>query len=160
MEGRKNILPLQRILWPTDFSDASYEALRTADTLASHFSAELVLLHVIPPVPLIPGYDAPVGIGSTSYLEQIETTARESLDKIAVERISGEVASLKVVVHGNPPEEVVRTAAEYNADLIVIATHGLTGWRRFIFGSVAEKVIRMASCPVLSIQVPPEEGEG
>jgi nucleotide-binding universal stress UspA family protein len=46
-----------------------------------------------------------------------------------------------------------------NADLIVIATHGVTGWRRFIFGSVAEKVIRMAPCPVLTIQVSPDEDE-
>ncbi len=154
------MLPWKKILWPTDFSDASYEALRIADSLASHFSAELVLVHVIPPVPLIPGYDAPVGVASASYFEEIESTARESLDKVTVERVSDVVASRKVIVHGNPADEVVRTAAEYKADIIVIATHGLTGWRRFIFGSVAEKVIRMASCPVLTIQVPPEEGGG
>ena len=152
------MLPLKKILWPTDFSDASYEALRTAETLALHFSAKLVLVHVIPPVPLIPGYDAPSGVGSASYFEQVELTARESLDKIVTERVSSEVASLKMIVHGNPPDEVVRAAGEQNADLIVIATHGLTGWRRFIFGSVAEKVIRMAPCPVLTIQVPPDDG--
>lgn len=153
------MLPLKKLLWPTDFSEASYEALKTADTLALHFSAELILVHVIPPVPLIPGYDAPVGFAGTSYFEQIKSTARESLDKAAREKVSPGVTSLKVIVHGNPADEVVRTAAEQNVDLIVIATHGLTGWRRFIFGSVAEKVIRMASCPVLTIQVPPEEGE-
>ena len=154
------MLPLKKILWPTDFSEASYEALSTADTLALHFSAELILVHVIPPVPLIPAYDAPAaGVAGTAYLKEIENTARESLDKVALERVSSEVGCLKVVALGNPAEEVVRTAAEHVADLIVTATHGVSGWRRFIFGSVAEKVIRMALCPVLSIQVPPEEVE-
>lgn len=152
------MLPLTKILWPTDFSDASYEALRTADELALHFSAELILVHAIPPVPLIPSYDAPAGVVGISYLKEIEATAIESLDKVALERISAEITSRKLVVLGNPADEIVTTAHKVNADLIVIATHGLTGWRRFLFGSVAEKVIRMAPCPVLSIQVPPEEG--
>ena len=152
------MLPLTKILWPTDFSKASYEALRTADELALHFSAELILVHAIPPVPLIPAYDAPAGVVGASYLKEIEGTAKESLDKVARERVSAEITSRQVVVLGNPADEIVTTADEVKADLIIIATHGLTGWRRFIFGSVAEKVIRMAPCPVLSIQVPPEEG--
>ena len=152
------MLPLTKILWPTDFSKASYEALRTADELALHFSAELILVHAIPPVPLIPAYDTPAGVVGASYLKEIEGTAKESLDKVARERVSAEITSRQVVVLGNPADEIVTTADEVKADLIVIATHGLTGWRRFLFGSVAEKVIRMAPCPVLSIQVPPEEG--
>jgi nucleotide-binding universal stress UspA family protein len=55
--------------------------------------------------------------------------------------------------------EIVNIAEKENVDVIVIATHGSTGWQRFVFGSVAEKVIRMAPCPVLSIQVPPEKVE-
>jgi nucleotide-binding universal stress UspA family protein len=153
------MLPLRRILWPTDFSDASYEALRTANELSVHFSAELILIHAIPPVPLMPGYDAPVGINSALYLNEMEATAKDSLNRLSQERVSGEVNLRKMVVHGNPADEIVRTADEVNADLIVIATHGLTGWRHFIFGSVAEKVMRMAPCPVLSIQVPPVEGD-
>ena len=152
------MLPLRRILWPTDFSDASYEALSTAAELALHFSAELILVHAIPPVPLLPAYDAPAGAVGISYLKEIEATANETLDKVALERVPAEINSRKLVVLGNPADEIVTTAHKVNADLIVIATHGLTGWRRFLFGSVTEKVIRMAHCPVLSIQVPPEEG--
>ena len=154
------MLPIEKILWPTDFSEASYEALRTADTVALHFSAELVLVHIIPPVPLIPAYDAPAaGAAGTAFLKEIEATARESLDKVALERVSDEVTLRKVIGHGNPADEIVEEAHGENTDLIVIATHGLAGWRQFIFGSVAEKVIKMAPCPVLSIQVQPQDVE-
>jgi nucleotide-binding universal stress UspA family protein len=65
----------------------------------------------------------------------------------------------KLVLTGNPGDEIARTAEEEGVDLIVIATHGLTGWRRFISGSVAEKVVRLSSCPVLTIPAPPPEKE-
>ena len=71
-------MPIEKILWPTDFSEASYEAVRTADTLALYFSAELVLVHIIPPVPLIPACDAPAaGAAGTAFLKEIEASARE-----------------------------------------------------------------------------------
>ena len=73
--------------------------------------------------------------------------------------ISGKTKTEALVVHGNVGGEIVNVAEQENVDVIVIATHGSTGWQRFVFGSVAEKVIRMAPCPVLSIQVPPEEVE-
>ena len=81
------------------------------------------------------------------------------MDKVALERVSDEVTLRKVIGHGNPADEIVKEAHGENTDLIVIATHGLAGWRRFIFGSVAEKVIKMAPCPVLSIQVQPQDVE-
>ena len=59
----------------------------------------------------------------------------------------------------NAADEIVGLAAEENADLIVIPTHGESGWHRFVFGSVAEKVVRFAKCPVLTIQIPGEEKE-
>jgi nucleotide-binding universal stress UspA family protein len=64
-----------------------------------------------------------------------------------------------LVLHGNISDEIIKLAEHENVDVIIIATHGLTGWRKFLFGSVAEKVIRMAPCPVLSMQVPSEETE-
>lgn len=151
------MLPLERILWPTDFSEPSYRALKTADELAIHFSAELTLIHVIPPLPLIPARDAPLGINTGSYLLEIETQAKQTLEKIVAEKTSEDRKTRTLVGHGNPADEIVRAGKRVQADLIVIATHGLTGWRRFIFGSVAEKVIRTASCPVLSIQLYPEQ---
>jgi nucleotide-binding universal stress UspA family protein len=88
---------------------------------------------------------------------EMEASAKESSIRVVEERISGDVEHRRMVILGDPANEIVQAAAEQGADIIVTATHGLTGWRRFIFGSVAEKVIRLAPCPVLSIQAPPKE---
>jgi universal stress protein A len=156
------MLPIRKIVWPTDFSEPSYQALKAADELASHFSSELILVHVVTPIPLHPtGMAAEAGASSTgfvaSYQQELELYAKKSLDQIILERISEGIESRAQVCLGDAANEIVGTAADEGADLIVIATHGLTGWRRFMFGSVAEKVVRLAQCPVLSIRGP--EGE-
>jgi nucleotide-binding universal stress UspA family protein len=151
------MLPLQKILWPTDFSEPSYRALEAANELAAHFSAELILIHVVAPVPVVPASPEPMGFDIPSYQMEMEASAKESLIRVVEERISGDVEHRRMVILGDPANEIVQAAAEQGADIIVTATHGLTGWRRFIFGSVAEKVIRLAPCPVLSIQAPPKE---
>jgi nucleotide-binding universal stress UspA family protein len=153
------VLPIKRILWPTDFSEPSYRALKIAEELAEDFSAELVALHVVPPIPVIPTGGSLEGIFSASYPLEMESQARKELRKVVEQNISGETKTLRLVVHGNVAGEVVNVAKKENVDVIVMATHGSTGWQRFVFGSVAEKVIRMAHCPVLSIQFPPEESE-
>ena len=150
------MLPIKRILWPTDFSEPSYRALEAANELAAHFSAELILLHVVPPVPVVPASPEPMGFDIPSYQLEMEAFAKDSLLQVVEERISADVKHRSLVVLGDPAGEIVQAAAEQGADIIVTATHGLTGWRRFIFGSVAEKVIRLAPCPVLSMQAPPQ----
>ncbi|HUU39430.1 MAG TPA: universal stress protein [Desulfatiglandales bacterium] len=153
------MLPIKKILFPTDFSEPSYEALKAADELASHFSAELVLIHVVSPVPMYPTPMTPSDFTSsigfvTSYQQEMEVYAKESLDQVVQERVSKGIKSRTRVCLGDAADEIVGTATDENADLIVIATHGLTGWRRFMFGSVAEKVVRLAQCPVLTIREP------
>jgi len=151
------MLPIKKIFCPTDFSKPSYEALKTANELALHFSAELTLIHVVSPIPTVPASPAPKGFNFLSYQQEIEASAKKLLEQVTQEKISREIKSRIMVIQGNPADEIVRMAAVGNADMIVIATHGLTGWRKFIFGSIAEKVIRLAPCPVLSIQVSPDE---
>jgi universal stress protein A len=153
------VLAVKKILWPTDFSPPSYGALKVAQELAQNFSAELVALHVVPPFPFIPSGANTDGSFSASYPLELESQAREALRKVVERNISGKTKTEALVVHGNVGGEIVNVAEKENVDVIVIATHGSTGWQRFVFGSVAEKVIRMAPCPVLSIQAPPEEGE-
>ncbi len=156
------MLPINKILCPTDLSKPSYEALRAANELALHFSAELILIHVVSPVPV---YPAPVTPGTTapsaglvaSYQQEMEVYAKKSLDQVVQERVSEGIKWDTRVTLGDAAEEIVGVAANDNVDLIVIATHGLTGWRRFMFGSVAEKVVRLAPCPVLTIQAGKEE---
>ena len=153
------MLPIRRILWPTDFSAPSYGALEAAEELAQNFSAELVVLHVIPPIPIIPTGGNLESVFSASYPLETESQAREALRKVMESNISGKTKTEALVVHGSVGGEIVNVAEKENIDVIVMATHGSTGWQRFVFGSVAEKVIRMAPCPVLSIQVPPQEAE-
>ncbi len=151
------MIPVKKIFCPTDFSEPSYEALKTANELALHFSAELTLIHVVSPIPAVPASPAPTGFNLLSYQQEMEASAKELLEQVIQKKISREIKSRIMVIQGNPADEIVRMAAVGNADMIVIATHGLTGWRKFIFGSVAEKVIRLATCPVLSIQVSLDE---
>ena len=143
------MLPFKKILCPIDFSEPSYEALKTANELASHFSAELYLIHVIPPVHTVPV--------PPLYLQELEESAKNSLHDVFQKRVPKKLRARQILVHGDPAGEIVRIAAEEDIDLIIIATHGQTGWRQFIFGSVADKVVRLALCPVLTIRGPREE---
>jgi nucleotide-binding universal stress UspA family protein len=146
------MLPFKKILYPTDFSEASYEALKVANELALHFSAELYLVHVVSPaVPPSPEF-------ASSVLPLQEESAEKSLQEVAKQRVSKELAAHQIVVLGGAAEEIIRMSEENKADLIVIGTHGQTGWRHMVFGSVAEKVVRLAPCPVLTIRAPHREG--
>ena len=150
------MLPIKSILCPTDFSEPSYEALKVGDELATHFGATL---HVINVVPLVPIVETPIGVESASfnvasYQNELERQSKVSLKNLMAEKINKELKVASAILLGNAAAEVVRYANDNNIDLIVIATHGLSGWRRFISGSTTEQVVRQASCPVLTIRKP------
>ena len=146
------MLPLKKIFCPTDFSEPSYIALQTAVECAGFFTGELILVHVVTPIPVIPVPDAPTSFNVPSYEKEMEASAHSTLERIVAEKIPPALTSRVIVVQGDPAFEIVRLANEEKADIIIIATHGLTGWKKLIFGSVTEKVIRVAHCPVLSIR--------
>jgi universal stress protein A len=147
------VLPIRTILCPLDFSEPSNKALQSAIELAAQFRAALVLVHVIPTaVPGVPADPAYAFAGTEEYEKALRVDAEEQLT-LAAQHIPPEVKSRNVVGNGDPADEVVRLAATEKADLIVIATHGLTGWRHLVFGSVAEKVVRQATRPVLVVPV-------
>jgi len=151
------MLPFRRILCPTDFSEPACGAVRAAGELAEAFSAELILMHVVGAIPVL---DTPTGIAGfdiTAYQRELAESAERSLEQRVKERVPKTVRTRTLVVHGEAAHEIVRVASEEEVDLIVLATHGETGWRRRIFGSVTEKVIRIAECPVLTIHCHPEE---
>ena len=137
------MLPFKKILYPTDFSDPSYEALKAANELAFHFSAELCVVHVVSPVTTPPA--DPSG-SNFLILGEMEKAARESLKEMVQKRIAKELLVRQILVVGGASEEIVQISEKERVDLIVIATHGQTGWRHFVFGSVAEKVVR--ACPM------------
>jgi nucleotide-binding universal stress UspA family protein len=162
MEGI-DMLPVKKILCPTDFSEPSFEGLKAADELASHFSAELFLVHVIASVPVASassfpgGAGAPTGFDIAAYQKELEEAAKKKLQEVVKNKTSKELKVRPMLTEGAAANEIVRFADEKKVDLIVIATHGETGWRHLIFGSVAEKVVREAKCPVLTVRAPEEE---
>jgi nucleotide-binding universal stress UspA family protein len=152
------MLPFKRIFCPTDFSDPAQAALTTVIELAKHFSAQIHLVHVVPPVPVpYQPIDSPAPVFDvTTYLQELVKASREALQAFAAKRVPGDIPVIITVAAGDPAFEILRLAKELEADVIVIATHGHGGWRQFLFGSVAEKVVRQAEIPVLVVHAPSE----
>jgi len=145
------MLPFKKILCPTDFSEPSYEGLIAANELAQHFFAKLLLVHVVSPVPIMPAAYEPMGTQIPMLLKELGDSAKESIRKIEKEKVADGIETETFVLEGTPAQEIVRLAAEEKVDVIVIATHGQSGWKKFLSGSVTERVVRLASCPVLTI---------
>lgn len=149
---------IRSILLPTDFSECGNYALSYAASLARTFGASIICVHVIEPMVPTVGYSGmtePLPIADIS--DQLEDSAERELPKIAeCEECAGlEVEEL--IVHGEAASEIVRVAKDRRVDLIVVSSHGRTGWGRILFGSTAEAVVRHASCPVLVVKPSQEE---
>lgn len=149
------MLPFHRVLCPTDFSEASQAALDAATEMAAHFGAQLHLVHVVPAVPT-PKADRNYTFAVPEYEAALHAEAHEKLEAMARRLGTSLKAPEYTIGHGDAGREIVRVAGECGADVIVIATHGETGWRHVLFGSVAERVVRLASCPVLTVRPPRE----
>jgi nucleotide-binding universal stress UspA family protein len=143
---------IENILVPIDFSDYSRKALQYAKEFALKFSAKMYLIYVFRPI----FEDIEVGVinESIQFNNEIEEYAREKLQKLIQEDIGNDVPVEPVIRMGRPFMEINRAAEEYDIDLIIIATHGHTGVQHLLFGSTAEKVVRKAPCPVLSLREP------
>lgn len=140
------------ILLPTDFSDCSAEAARVARFLAERFGARIVLLHVLDePAALDPMFRGDVPL--EMLRGRMEQYAQESADAFLAAHFSGFENFDTMLAAGIPYREIVKTARNVPAGLIVIGTHGRTGVEHAIFGSTAEKVVRMAPCPVLTVRL-------
>lgn len=138
------------ILVATDFSVASEHVLEYAHSLAHSIGGRLHLLHVVPdPVPASAWSDAydPTALG-----KRLLTQAEQEITKRA--RSFGDVPVTTEVVIGNPAATIAATAVTRGVDMIVMGTHGRSGFSHFFLGSVAERVVRYAPCPVLTIRQP------
>jgi nucleotide-binding universal stress UspA family protein len=143
-------MEIRQILAPTDFSECSKQAVAYAYELAQTFGAKLVLLHVVEELPPYIGF-IPQG-QVTAVLKDLERQARLDLAQLLPEAQDGKVEVMYQVVVGTPYLKIIEVAKEVKADLIVIATHGRTGVRHFVMGSVAARVVRTAPCGVLTIR--------
>lgn len=139
------MLPFKTILFPTDFSPASEVAFEFAGALARDYRARMIVMHVIEPVAMgFAEYTAYVGTED----DKAEATTRLE----AIKAPSPHVTLDRRLFEGDPATVIVEEAAELGADLVVMGTHGRTGFTRFVMGSVAEEVLRRAPCPVLTVR--------
>ena len=145
------MLPFERILCPTDFSEPACKAIRAAGEVAEKFSSELILVHVVGAIPALDTPTGMVGFDVAAYQKELTDSAEKSLQERIDKHIPETVNARTLVVHGEAAHEIVRVANEEGVDLLVMSTHGATGWRERIFGSVTEKVVRHAECPVLTV---------
>jgi universal stress protein A len=144
---------IRQIMAPTDFSEGSKQAIAYAYELAQAIGAKLVLLHVIEELPSYIGFVLPGG--AAMILEDLGRQACLDLAEVLPEAKAAEVEVTRRVVEGSPPHKILEVAAAEKIDLIVIATHGCTGFSHLFMGSVAEKVVRAAPCPVITIRPVP-----
>lgn len=146
----------KHILCPTDFSAPARKALQYACDLAAQYDAELHLLHVLPdPVAALTAYGPVVSAIPPDWEESMRTQVNQQLADAVDKDWARNRKLRRAVCEGVPFAEIIRYARENDIDLIVMGTHGRTGFNHFLMGSEAEKVVRKASCPVLTI--PPDD---
>lgn len=150
-------MKIKRILWPTDFSEASNKSLQAAQHMANQFSAELYIINVVLPVPVSFGYAGGSNFNIPLYQEELKKTSEKQLDEFVEGKIDKKIKTKSFVVQGPEVSSILNFANEQDVDLIVISTHGYTGLKRLLMGSVAEGVIRHAKQPVLTIRVTEDE---
>jgi universal stress protein A len=150
----------ENVLVPTDFSEFSKYALDYAITIARTFEAKITLIHVTPEreIDLIRQISPYLEPGKLEdLLKQRESEDRKQLDGFIPPELKKGIAVETIHKVGIPFVEIIRTAKEKRVDLIVMASHGRSGLSHILFGSVAEKVVRKSTCPVLSIRPPEHE---
>lgn len=144
---------ISKVLVPIDFSDYSINALKYAVDFTQHFEAEMILISVIEPMI----YPADFSMGQVAIPatdQNLTERVENELKDLAEKEIGDKVKTKRIIKSGKPFYEINETARDEDIDLIIIATHGHTGVEHLLFGSTAEKVVRKAPCPVLTLREP------
>jgi len=149
-------MQIKTILFPTDFSNGARAALDYALSLSRDYNARLILLYVIQDISIAEWY-IPSSLSVTDLVEEMQKSASKEMERWAAEAEARVKGVEKMIVRGVPFVEIIRTAKDRNADMIVIGTHGRTGIDHMLFGSTAEKVVRKAPCPVLTVRMSGKE---
>ena len=146
-----------KILVPVDFSPSSHAALESAADLAQHFGASIHLVHVIP---MFPTTTFPDFFPEAKFLEETRKEAERHFAAASADLTSkGIKVASSVEVGDDVASAVLEVAEREKVDLVVISTHGLTGWHPLVFGSIAEKVVKLVECPLLLLRsAKPETG--
>jgi nucleotide-binding universal stress UspA family protein len=141
-------IQLKKVLATTDFSEAAMEGVRLARWFAGRFSASVLLAHVVEPPPLFSGMDEVV-LAREGH--EVLKLAETQLNRLAKREMQSKAKAQTTVREGKAFDEIAKLAGERDIDLIVIATRGHTGLKRAWLGSTAERVVRHAPCPVLTV---------
>jgi len=151
------MIKIDTILFPTDFSDFSKHAMLYAASFAREYGAKVYVLHVIEEIAQASYYDMLQVPLPPNLLTDMEQNARQQVaDLLEAKEFEG-IETEGLIRRGVPFLEIIGVAAETGVDLITIATHGRVGLKHALFGSTAEKVVRKAPCPVLSVRHPEHE---
>ncbi len=142
-------MPAQHILVPIDFSPNADQAFDYALTLARTLQARLTLVHVIDPLPV-----GNIETMPFTYLHDLEAKITDLMTAYRDRVTAAGLRSDFVIVHGVPFQSIVETARTAHVDLIIMGTHGRTGLSHVLLGSVAERVVQHAPCPVLVVRLP------
>lgn len=149
------MFPFQKILCPTDFSEASLCGLKMASEMAEKFGSEVIILYVNKPIQTLPSPQIEareVIFDTAAFEEQVSQEASRHLGAVSADLFPEGVEPRLEVRLGQPSEEIVKVADDEEADAIFMATHGRTGLKHIVFGSVAERVVSRANCPVLTVR--------
>lgn len=152
------MIAMKHILVPTDFSEPSAIAIKYAKAFAEQFGATLHVLHVVEESAFVYTWTSPEGsLVVPNMREEMEKSAREQLVRVVSENELDKYHARLITIVGSPFVEVVRYAKKENIDLIVLGTHGRGAIAHMLMGSVAERVVRKAPCPVLTVRHPEHE---
>jgi nucleotide-binding universal stress UspA family protein len=150
------MIKLNNVMVATDFGEASIAALAYGREFARTFGAKLYIVHVVENPVLSAGPDA-VGIDLARLQADLETRGQTALEGMVTAEDRDQLRALPVIRTGSPAYEIVGYAKLINADVIIIGTHGRGLMGHLLMGNVAEKVVRMAPCPVLTVRHPQHE---
>ena len=142
----------KKIICPTDFSEPTRKGVDAAVELAEKFSAELILVYFITLASL-----RPASLQRSTYLKRRKEIAQEAMARLIAEAVPSQIKCRSQIIGDmrvRAADAIVELAEEEAADLIVLASHGQSGWGRIFFGSVAESVVRLSICPVLTVKRP------
>jgi len=151
LKDPKPVMHVNNILVPIDFSNYSEKALAYASEIAQSYNAQLQVLHIIEET-MHPAFSVTGKSSIFDLVPDIKDDSRKRAEKILSNFVSDRVKSKIFIQGGRAANDIIKFAKENSTDLIVIATHGLTGLEHMLLGSVTEKVVRMAHCPVFTVK--------
>ncbi len=144
------MMEIKRILFPTDFSEGSADAIPFVVDMTKHYGAKLYILHVMHDIAKATGWYVP-HMNMDELYRDMEASARKELERCCLEELRLYKDIERVVLQGVSHEEILKFANSHDIDLIIIGTHSRKGLEKVLFGSTADKVVKNARCPVLTV---------